>query len=230
MTADNSALLFALVGKTGKARDRIIQAMLLRQLIALGQSIARMHTAIGDVRRAEHINRVLTEQLTPLADRLDPRENRVRGPERPAGGADHRTAGRGAGVPATIGFGDPAEAPRPGNRRRVHGRHRASGNQNLNKPAEPNPLEGTQLIMSDNDGVDDALRSATQTIAALLARNAQQIAMEREHQARQQQIDLDRANNRLAAEHAIDGCGVRSSPSRGPARTRHGCRSASRRP
>ena len=82
LTADNSALLFALVGKTGKARDRIIQAMLLRQLIALGQQVARMHTAIGDVRRAEHINRVLTEQLTPLADRLDPRENQTRRPER----------------------------------------------------------------------------------------------------------------------------------------------------
>lgn len=72
LTLDNTAMLFALIGKTGKARDRIIQAMLLRQMVALGASIARMHTAIGDVQRAEHINRVLTEQLTPQADRLDP--------------------------------------------------------------------------------------------------------------------------------------------------------------
>ena len=71
LTVDNSALLFALVGKTGKARDRIVQAMLLRQMIALCASIGRMHEALSDVQRAEHINRVLTQQLTPLAGQLD---------------------------------------------------------------------------------------------------------------------------------------------------------------
>lgn len=60
-------------------------------------------------------------------------------------------------------------------------------------------------MMSDNDGVDDALRSAAQTLAALLTRNAQQIAIQREHQARQRQAELDRANSRLSAERAVDG-------------------------
>ena len=59
--------------------------------------------------------------------------------------------------------------------------------------------------MSDNDGVDDALRSATQTLAALLTRNAQQIAIQREHRARQRQAELDSVNSRLAAERAVDG-------------------------
>ncbi len=60
-------------------------------------------------------------------------------------------------------------------------------------------------MMSDNDGVDDALRSAAQTLAALLTRNAQQIAIQREHRARQRQAELDRVNSRLAAERAVDG-------------------------
>ncbi len=60
-------------------------------------------------------------------------------------------------------------------------------------------------MMSENDGVDDALRSAAQTLAALLTRNAQQIAMQREHRARQRQAELDRVNSRLAAERAVDG-------------------------
>lgn len=60
-------------------------------------------------------------------------------------------------------------------------------------------------MMSDNDGVDDALRSAAQTLAALLTRNAQQIAIQREQRARQRQAELDRVNNRLAAERAVDG-------------------------
>ncbi len=84
LTLGNCALVFALIGKTGKARDRIVQAMLVRQLIALGASIARMHEAIGDVRRAEHIHRVLTDHLSPLAVRLDPLAKPDRGPDQAA--------------------------------------------------------------------------------------------------------------------------------------------------
>lgn len=84
LTLGNCAMVFALIGKTGKARDRIVQAMLVRQLIALGASIARIHEAIGDVRRAEHINRVLTDHLSPLAVRLDPPTKPDRGPDHPA--------------------------------------------------------------------------------------------------------------------------------------------------
>lgn len=57
--------------------------------------------------------------------------------------------------------------------------------------------------MPETDGVDDALRTTTQTLAALLARRAQQRAIRREHQARQRQFDLERANARLTAEHAL---------------------------
>lgn len=57
--------------------------------------------------------------------------------------------------------------------------------------------------MPETDGVDDALRTTTQTLAALLARHAQQRAIRREHQARQRQFDLERANARIAAEHAM---------------------------
>ncbi len=95
LTLGNCAMVFALIGKTGKARDRIVQAMLVRQLIALGASIARMHEAIGDVRRAEHINRVLTDHLTPLADRLDPSTKPDREPQ-------PQRSGPVAGLPAAV--------------------------------------------------------------------------------------------------------------------------------
>lgn len=84
LTLDNSAMLFALIGKTGKARDRIVQAMLLRQMVALGESIARMHAATGDVRRAAHINRVLTTQLKPLADGWEGLPDAAARPELPS--------------------------------------------------------------------------------------------------------------------------------------------------
>lgn len=59
--------------------------------------------------------------------------------------------------------------------------------------------------MPDNDGVDDALRSAAQTAAALLARNAQQHAFNREQQANNRQQELRVENARLVAEDAFDG-------------------------
>lgn len=57
--------------------------------------------------------------------------------------------------------------------------------------------------MPENDGLDDALRSATQTVASLLARRAQQWAISREQQSRQRRFELDRANAKLTAERAI---------------------------
>lgn len=66
----SAAMILATAGKNGKARDRAIQTMLLRQLMALGAAVAGMHRAVGDVRRAEHINAVLTNQLEPLLRQL----------------------------------------------------------------------------------------------------------------------------------------------------------------
>lgn len=66
----NAALILAAVGKSGKARDRALQLMLLRQFVALGQAIGKMHQALGDVRRAEHIHHVMTSQLEPMLHQL----------------------------------------------------------------------------------------------------------------------------------------------------------------
>ncbi len=66
----SAALILAAAGRSGKARDRALQLMLLRQLVALGHAIGQMHRAVGDVRRAEHIHRVMTSQLEPMLGQL----------------------------------------------------------------------------------------------------------------------------------------------------------------
>ena len=76
----SAALLFAAAAKPGKGLDRALQAVLLRQFIAVGQAIAQMHQALGDVRRAEHIHHVMTTRLEPMLHQLTqttpPREPR----------------------------------------------------------------------------------------------------------------------------------------------------------
>ena len=71
-SAMSAALLFAAATKPGKNFDRALQAMLLRQFIAVGQAVAQMHQALGDVRRAEHIHHVMTTRLEPMLHQLTP--------------------------------------------------------------------------------------------------------------------------------------------------------------
>lgn len=70
MTAVSAALVLAAAARSGTARDRAVQVMLLRQLMALGQALGQLHQALGDVRRAEHIHRVMTAQLAPMMHQL----------------------------------------------------------------------------------------------------------------------------------------------------------------
>lgn len=66
-----AGLILTGVGKSRRAQGQLAQAILLRQLIALGAAVADAHQAVGNLRRAEQVNRALNERLRPMLQRLE---------------------------------------------------------------------------------------------------------------------------------------------------------------
>ena len=64
-------LILAGVGKNRRTQSQLAQTMLLRQLLALGAAVADAHQAVGNLRRAEQVNRALNERLRPILQRLE---------------------------------------------------------------------------------------------------------------------------------------------------------------
>lgn len=78
-----AGLILAGVGKSRRAQGQLAQAMLLRQIIALGAAVADAHQAVGNLRRAEQVNRALNERLVPMLQRLEASMPPARSPGEP---------------------------------------------------------------------------------------------------------------------------------------------------
>jgi hypothetical protein len=66
-----AGLILAGVGKGRKTQEMLTRTFLLRQLLALGSAVADAHQAVGELRRAEQINRVLNARLAPMLQQLE---------------------------------------------------------------------------------------------------------------------------------------------------------------
>ena len=101
-----AGLILAGVGKGRRSQDRLAQTLLLRQLMALGKAVADAHHAVGNLRRAEQINRALNARLAPMLQRRDASMPTMGGTDRAPARSDHQSV-------VAAAFNRPAGSPIP---------------------------------------------------------------------------------------------------------------------
>ena len=85
-----AGLILAGVGKGRKAQEVLGRTLLLRQLLALGRAAAEAHQAVGELRRAEQINRVLNARLAPMLQPLEASMPRAHGTDQVPAASDRQ--------------------------------------------------------------------------------------------------------------------------------------------